>query len=151
VLAEYDEVLRRPRLKLQQRQIDEALAAIRKVANLVAPAQTLSVSADESDNRFLECAEAAEADYLVTGISAHPQNDEDRHRTPVLGYARWIGEAVKVFAPLVGRIAGLEKLSALKLRRPLQFHDRVDFVRDQEAAISDWNAFIKQDAQCDDS
>jgi len=61
VLAEYDEVLRRPRLKLQPRQIDEALAAIRKVARLVAPTQTLSVSADESDNRFLECAEAAEA------------------------------------------------------------------------------------------
>lgn len=71
VLAEYDEVLRRPRLKLQPRQIDEALAAIRKVAKLVAPAQTLSVSADESDNRFLECAEAAEADYLVTGNTRH--------------------------------------------------------------------------------
>ena len=99
VLAEYNEVLRRPRLKLQPRQIDEALAAIRKVANLVAPTKTLSVSADESDNRFLECAEAAEADYLVTGntrhFPAHPQNDEDRHRTPVLGYARRIREAVK--------------------------------------------------------
>src|ERR1022692_2027510 len=71
VLAEYDEVLRRPRLKLQPRQIDEALAAIHKVAKLVAPAQTLSVSADESDNRFLECAEAAEADYLVTGNTRH--------------------------------------------------------------------------------
>lgn len=32
VLAEYEEVLRRPRLKLQPRQIDTALAAIRKVA-----------------------------------------------------------------------------------------------------------------------
>jgi putative PIN family toxin of toxin-antitoxin system len=71
VLAEYNEVLSRPRLKLQPRQIDEALAAIRKVANLVAPTKTLSVSADKSDNRFLECAEAAEADYLVTGNTRH--------------------------------------------------------------------------------
>jgi len=43
------------------------LADIRKIAHLVEPSRTVSVSADESDNRFLECAEAAEADYLVTG------------------------------------------------------------------------------------
>jgi predicted nucleic acid-binding protein len=42
---------------------------------LVTPTQTLSVSAHESDNRFLECSEAAEADYLVTGDSMHfPQS-----------------------------------------------------------------------------
>ena len=75
VLAEYEEVLRRPRLKLQTRQIQEALAAIRKVAHFIMPTQTLSVSAHESDNRFLECAEAARADYLVTGNTRHfPQS-----------------------------------------------------------------------------
>src|ERR1700675_587141 len=57
VLDEYEEVLRRPRLKLQPREIQEALAAIRKVAQLVARTQTLSISSHESDNRFLECAE----------------------------------------------------------------------------------------------
>jgi hypothetical protein len=67
--------LRRPRLKLQTRQIQEALAAIRKVAHFIMPTQTLSVSAHESDNRFLECAEAARADYLVTGNTRHfPQS-----------------------------------------------------------------------------
>lgn len=71
VFAEYEEVLRRPRLKLQTRQIQEALAAIRKVAHFIMPTQTLSVSAHESDNRFLECAEAARADYLVTGNTRH--------------------------------------------------------------------------------
>jgi uncharacterized protein len=75
VIAEYEEVLNRPRLKLQSRHIEEALAAIRKVAYFVTPTQTLSVSAHESDNRFLECAEAAEADYLVTGNARHfPQS-----------------------------------------------------------------------------
>jgi putative PIN family toxin of toxin-antitoxin system len=33
VLAEYEEVLRRPRLKLQPRQIDAAMAAIRAAAD----------------------------------------------------------------------------------------------------------------------
>jgi putative PIN family toxin of toxin-antitoxin system len=75
VLAEYEEVLRRPRLKLQPHRIDAAMAAIRKVAHLVQPTQAVSVSPHESDNRFLECAEAAEADWLITGNTRHfPQN-----------------------------------------------------------------------------
>jgi predicted nucleic acid-binding protein len=32
---------------------------------------TLSVSPDEADNRFLECAGEAQADYLVTGNKRH--------------------------------------------------------------------------------
>ena len=44
VLDEYEEVLRRPRLKLQPQQIEEALAAIRKVAQLVSRTQTLAIS-----------------------------------------------------------------------------------------------------------
>jgi hypothetical protein len=52
VLGEYEEVLRRPRLKLQPQQIEEALAAIRNVAQLVSRTQTLSISAHESDNRW---------------------------------------------------------------------------------------------------
>jgi len=37
----------------------------------VIPRAKLTVSPDESDNRFLECAEAARADYLVTGNTKH--------------------------------------------------------------------------------
>lgn len=36
-------------------------------AVLVTPTGTVTESPDEPDNRFLECAEAAKADYLVTG------------------------------------------------------------------------------------
>jgi predicted nucleic acid-binding protein len=32
---------------------------------------TLAVSPDERDNRFLECAESAGADFLVTGNRRH--------------------------------------------------------------------------------
>lgn len=71
MLSEYEEVLRRPRLKLQPKHIDAALASIRKVAHLVEPIQTLSVSIHESDNRFLECADSAEANYIVTGNRRH--------------------------------------------------------------------------------
>jgi putative PIN family toxin of toxin-antitoxin system len=75
VMGEYKEVLRQPRLKLQPRQVEEALAAIGKVAHLVEPTKKLSISTHAADNRFLECAEAAEADYLVTGNARHfPQS-----------------------------------------------------------------------------
>jgi putative PIN family toxin of toxin-antitoxin system len=96
VLAEYQEVLYRPRLKLQPRHIEAALGAIRKVANLVEPTVALSISTHESDNRFLECAEAAEADYVVTGqheaLSEDPQDRQNRHRPPVLGHPCRIGK-----------------------------------------------------------
>jgi putative PIN family toxin of toxin-antitoxin system len=71
VLNEYEEVLRRPRLKLQPKSIDAALASIRRVAHLVEPTQTVSISSHESDNRFLECAQTAEANYIVTGNTRH--------------------------------------------------------------------------------
>ena len=39
-------------------------------ARLVAPTQTLNILADEPDNRILECALAADADFIVTGDRA---------------------------------------------------------------------------------
>jgi len=37
----------------------------------VKPRHRVSESPDESDNRFLECAETGSADYLVTGNVSH--------------------------------------------------------------------------------
>ena len=54
VLAEYEAVLRRPRFKLTRDGIEEVLNAIRRVALPVVTGETVSVSPDESDNRFLE-------------------------------------------------------------------------------------------------
>ena len=71
VLAEYALVLPRLRLKLQPKEIDHTLSNLRGSSRFVHPVRTLDVSRDEADNRFLECAEAAEADYLVTGNAKH--------------------------------------------------------------------------------
>jgi putative PIN family toxin of toxin-antitoxin system len=71
VLDEYEEVLRRPRFKLSPERIDKTLAAIRRTAELVEPTNTLAISSHESDNRLLECAGAARADYLMTGNARH--------------------------------------------------------------------------------
>jgi predicted nucleic acid-binding protein len=44
-------------------------------STLILPAMTLAVSPDESDNRFLECAESAGVDFLVTGNLRHYPTD----------------------------------------------------------------------------
>ena len=71
ILTEYAEVLGRSKFRLSntaQRQIIEGLE---KAGVLVAPKRRLQVSPDPGDNVFLECAEAARADYLVTGNIRH--------------------------------------------------------------------------------
>src|SRR5258708_29687557 len=62
VLAEYEEVLRRPRFRIDSKKVTQSLRLTKKRAKSVKPTLTLSVSPDTDDNRFLECAQAADAD-----------------------------------------------------------------------------------------
>src|SRR5579863_6775689 len=71
VLAEYEAVIRRPKFRFEPEEIDQALTEVRRVAHVVKRTNTVWESPDESDNRFLECAEAGSAHYLVTGNTAH--------------------------------------------------------------------------------
>ncbi|SPF55337.1 conserved hypothetical protein [Candidatus Sulfopaludibacter sp. SbA4] len=72
VLAEYHDVLlERPRLRPYAERAHSVLEILAKVAIRVEPTGVVTESRDESDNRFLECAEAADAAYLVTGNIKH--------------------------------------------------------------------------------
>jgi uncharacterized protein len=71
VYAEYDDVIRRPRFRRSDYEIDSALRAIRKQGFWVRTATRVQACSDPSDNIFLECAEAAAAEYLVTGNVKH--------------------------------------------------------------------------------
>ena len=72
MLAEYAKVLPYPRLKLEPEEIRIALDQIHRFSTIVHPSMTIDeIKRDESDNRFLECAEEARADYLVTGNLKH--------------------------------------------------------------------------------
>ena len=71
LFAEYKEVLNRPRLKFTPQRIARSLALIRKVSVVVKPERAVAVIVDDPDNRVLECAQAARADYLVTGNTRH--------------------------------------------------------------------------------
>jgi putative PIN family toxin of toxin-antitoxin system len=71
ILKEYEQVLRYPRLKFEPAEITQFLVRLRRRSFLVVPTHTVSASPDPADNRFLECAEAARADFLVTGNKKH--------------------------------------------------------------------------------
>ena len=71
ILAEYRVVLSYPRLQIDPIDARRTIAAIRKTARLVKPSLILKEATDEEDNRFLECAQASKANYLVTGNLRH--------------------------------------------------------------------------------
>ena len=62
ILSEYEDVLRRPKLRLTPKLVTRSLRDLRLVARIVHPHRELKISADPGDNRFLECAETARAD-----------------------------------------------------------------------------------------
>ena len=71
ILAEYTDVLRRPKLKLSPQRVTRLLCDIEQVAIMVIPTERVQRALEEDDNRFLECAKEAGADYLVTGNKRH--------------------------------------------------------------------------------
>src|SRR5208283_3960418 len=71
ILSEYRDVLARPELQIRNGLHLQLLQLIKKHSYLVAPSHPLHVASDPADNIFLECADAARADYLVTGNQRH--------------------------------------------------------------------------------
>jgi uncharacterized protein len=71
IYAEYEEVISRPRFERPVAVIAGSLQAIRDKSFWVRPAETIRACADPDDDMFLECAQAAQADYLVTGNLKH--------------------------------------------------------------------------------
>ena len=66
VIAEYRTVRTRPKFNFNPAIIDLWMD-MAATGVVVSPSSIVTVSPDEADNRFLECAEAAKADFLVTG------------------------------------------------------------------------------------
>jgi putative PIN family toxin of toxin-antitoxin system len=71
VIAEYREVLARPELKIRKGLRQQVLRLVRSHSQTVTPSRPLQITPDPDDNIFLECADAARADYLVTGNPRH--------------------------------------------------------------------------------
>ncbi len=71
ILHEYREVLARPEFRIRKGLRQQFLQLIRNRARMVRPRRAVHAAKDADDNKFLECADAARADYLVTGNLRH--------------------------------------------------------------------------------
>lgn len=71
ILTEYRDVLARPELQIRRGVQQEALQLIKRRVRSIVPGKRLQVTIDPKDNIFLECADEARADYLVTGNVRH--------------------------------------------------------------------------------
>ena len=65
IFSECEGVLRRKKLGISARHANASLRLLRKAARIV------TATADPDDNKFLECAEASRAEFVVTGNKRH--------------------------------------------------------------------------------
>ena len=91
IMDEYAFVLRRPKFSFHPAHLENSISRIRAVSIAVTPKHSVTISPDEADNRFLECAEQAQADYLVTGNKRHFPK---RWKTTAIVNAREFLEAI---------------------------------------------------------
>jgi putative PIN family toxin of toxin-antitoxin system len=71
IVAEYAAVLARPELKIRKGLRQQLRQVIENHTRVVTPSRLRQVTSDPADNMFVECADAARADYLITGNQRH--------------------------------------------------------------------------------
>lgn len=71
ILLEYRDVLAQPELHIRRGIQLQFLQLLKSRAHIVFPSKKRFVTSDPDDNIFIECADAAGADYLVTGNQRH--------------------------------------------------------------------------------
>jgi uncharacterized protein len=71
ILSEYRIVLSRREFDIRKGQRLQFLQQIENSSHLIFSSRKIHVTSDPDDNIFLECADAARADYLVTGNLRH--------------------------------------------------------------------------------
>jgi putative PIN family toxin of toxin-antitoxin system len=71
VLEEYAEVLSRPELSIRKGLRLQLLQLLKNHSHLVTPSRHIEVTSDPDDNIFIECADVARADFLITGNRKH--------------------------------------------------------------------------------
>lgn len=71
IMAEYALVLARSELKIGKGIRRQLLQLIKNSVRVIPAPLLTQVTADPKDNIFIECADAARADYLITGNQRH--------------------------------------------------------------------------------
>ena len=67
IIAEYAAVLARPKFAFPPEEIEAVLAMLQRKGEIFRPEESPVVSPDPTDTKFLHCAQASMADFIVTG------------------------------------------------------------------------------------
>jgi putative PIN family toxin of toxin-antitoxin system len=67
LIEEFDRTASQPRLGFSEDDVDEFIGALIGVARVVKPGVVLEAARDRADNRVLECALEAKAEFIATG------------------------------------------------------------------------------------
>ena len=90
ILEELDGVLVR-KFGWSQERSSQARRALQEAATVIEPPRSpASITDNQADNRILECAQAASADYLVTGDRQHLLPLEKHEDTTILNAPRFL-------------------------------------------------------------
>lgn len=71
ILKEYSDVLARREFRIRKGLRQQLLQLVKNRSSLIVPRYRLEVTSDPDDNMSIECADAARADYLITGNLKH--------------------------------------------------------------------------------
>lgn len=84
ILKEYHDVLGKGKFAFPASLVRRFLIDIERSGRIVKPARALQICSDKDDDKFLECAEAANALYVVTGNKKHfpPMHGRTKIVTP---------------------------------------------------------------------
>lgn len=96
ILEEYEAVLNRVRLRkyLTPKQVKKFLSDTKETATFFKPKRkTAMIKDDPADNKFLDCALEAKADFFITGNIKH-FSFENFHRTRIITPAEFINIAI---------------------------------------------------------
>lgn len=77
ILKEYSDVLLRPRFGFPAEEVSALLDLFRRRGELLDPPPIAGVSPDPGDDKFIACAAAGKADFLVTGNKQHFPQSQD--------------------------------------------------------------------------
>ena len=90
ICAELEGVLRE-KFEMPGKDAKEVIKSIREISFLVQPKEKISlIKEDPPDNRILECAVAADADYIVSGDLKHLQPLKEFRGIPILSPAKFV-------------------------------------------------------------
>ncbi len=90
ILSELDRVLRE-KFRFTNKEVGGRVNAIRAIAHVITSTEQITVvTANDDDNRILECAAAAQAEFLVTGDKEHLLPLGSYHGTKIVTPAQFL-------------------------------------------------------------